>query len=78
MLGIEITSALLVALTIGLVQVIKKFIDEKYIPLSSVLIGVILTFLATQELTTATAITGIVIGLSSCGFYDNLKAPLTK
>ena len=73
--------SVLVALTVGLTQVIKLALKMKsrFKPLTAVLIGIILTFLSdkTDILTLSIAgnliLDGIMVGLISVGLYDNGK-----
>ena len=63
---------ILVGLTTGLVQVIKKFkIPTRFVPIISIIIGVILatTSNIAGELV-LNLFTGLGVGLASCGLFD--------
>ncbi len=65
---------ILTALTIGLTEVIKRTntVDIKFIPLTSVAVGVVLSL--TGGLTPENLIIGITVGLIGAGIYDNVKS----
>jgi hypothetical protein len=67
-------------LLIGLVQLAKKYILDRWIPLVSVILGLIIGVLAALLNLTGGwyqileyAIKGIVLGLASCGLWDVSK-----
>lgn len=66
---ITITNAVLAALIIGLTQLLKKFVSDKYITLIPPILGVIGAGL-TIGWTTPAIFTGIIIGLATEGLYD--------
>ncbi len=66
------TLAILTAITIGLVQVVKATgLNTKWAPLVSVLIGV-----GGSLLFGSTVIVGIIAGLSASGLYSGVKTTL--
>jgi hypothetical protein len=68
----NIENGTIVALTIGLTQLGKQYIPEKFVPLFAVGIGVALS-LAIVGLTVEGGLTGLMAGLASCGLYDQAK-----
>lgn len=63
----------LVALTIGITEVIKRAgkVPTRFIPLIALVVGFGLTLIG--DLTTLTSVsilTGIAVGLSACGLFD--------
>lgn len=66
-----VTAAWVVPLVTGLVQVIKNsfYIDPRWVPATSLLIGVAMGLLVIGFTPTA-AIVGIIFGLTSSGLYD--------
>ena len=80
----EYTAAILIPLITAIGQAIKKTgIDVKFMPVISMAIGVGLAFLIGIGATVAiTIITGVGIGLASCGLYDVVhkkkEAPIGK
>jgi len=66
---------ILVALTVGLVEVVKGLgIPKKYIPLVAIVIGV--TFAIVGNISGELIVnitTGLGIGLASCGLFDFTK-----
>lgn len=69
----------LIALTIGLTEVIKKALglNKRFLPLTALVIGFSLNLIGSiTEITSLTILTGIVVGLSASGLFDNLKYPL--
>jgi hypothetical protein len=70
----------LVALTVGLTEVVKRGfkLNTRFVPLVSLATGVILTLAGSlSDITSLTVITGIAIGLSASGLFDQ-KAILGK
>ena len=74
---IELT--LLIPLTIGIVEVIKRAtkIDTRYIPLIAVIVGVTLAYALSIEILTMTFLPGIIAGLSAVGLWDVTKRTIT-
>ena len=78
-----LTFASMVAITVGLTQVLKGFVtDERYHPLFSVftgaVIGVVNAAWITTDVTIAGgAVLGVIVGLSAAGLYDH-KSLLTS
>lgn len=70
----DTTNILMVPLIIGLLEVIKRaeFVNTKYIPLISVLIGCILG-ITVNGLNTNGVLIGITYGLSAVGLYTSVK-----
>ncbi|MEB3428884.1 phage holin family protein [Citroniella saccharovorans] len=69
---------LIVPLIVGILEVVKKFdIDKKFIPLASILIGVVFSFLK-NGFSTDTILVGIGYGLSACGLYSGTKNAIEK
>lgn len=66
---ITITTGVITLLVIGLTQIIKPFIAERFITLIPLLLAVGATIL-TSGFTKGAVITGLVIGLSSQGLYN--------
>ena len=76
----------LAALTTGLVEVVKRTtgLKNRYLPLTALILGIGLTLIGNiANLTSLAVLTGIAVGLSSSGFFDQSKLfkkeqPLTK
>lgn len=74
---IESWGVLLIPLTTGIVEVIKRAIPEKYrqyTPFVSIVVGIILGIL-TIGISQAGIIAGIVVGLGASGLWSAVKAP---
>lgn len=75
---------LIVPLIVGILEVVKKFdIDKKFIPIASILIGVVFSFLKNGFSTDTilvgnTILVGIGYGLSACGLYSGTKNAIEK
>lgn len=64
---------ILLALTIGIVEAIKRTgkIKSQYVPITAILVGILISGLINLDnLQWSVIITGIVAGLSSCGLWD--------
>ena len=70
---IELT--LLIPLTIGIVEVVKRAtkMGSRYIPLVAVVVGLVLAFLLNVEVLSSTLLPGAVAGLSAVGLWDIAK-----
>lgn len=67
---ITITFGVLTAITVGLVQIIKKFkVSSRFIPLFAILVGVCLCWLAGVAMPQL-IFAGLVVGLTASGLYD--------
>lgn len=69
---ITITNGVLALVIIGLTQLLKKYVSKRYITLVPVVLG-ILGVGALIGFTTDGIFTGIVIGLTTAGLYDQKK-----
>jgi hypothetical protein len=69
-----ITTVTLLALTVGLTDVVKKTVgvSARFIPLMALLLGVALS-LTWFDISKISVLTGIFIGLSSVGLYSGIK-----
>ena len=74
---IIITTPLVIAIIIGLVEVFKKIgLNKKFAPLLSILLGLVFSFLVIYFADTPVLnaiIGGIIIGLSATGLYSGVK-----
>ena len=72
---IEITDVVVVAVIIGLVQLVKQlaWIHEKYMPLLSVVLGIIAGFIYFEGEVAVKIMYGIILGLSAAGLFDQTK-----
>ena len=78
-MDITISSAVIVAIIVGLTEVIKKAtgMKKKFIPLLSVALGLALAvaYSFTAELTVPYIIFyGLIMGLSACGLFSGSKS----
>lgn len=77
--NIELTFGVLVAVNLGLVEVIKKLLPEvlhRYTPLISLAVGMCLAL--SIHLSKESLIMGIIMGLSASGLYSGAKHSLSK
>jgi hypothetical protein len=71
----------LIAITSGLVQAIKKteVFNTKWIPLTSVLMGVVVVGVSGFfSFTNLTLLQGLVVGLAATGLFENITKPVEK
>lgn len=67
---------LIVFICMGVGYLIKNsldFIDNKYIPLIVVIVGIVLSVFTKRELSLDTVLAGIVSGLASTGMHQTCK-----
>lgn len=75
----ELSFVILTAITVGLVEIVKKLMGEnRYVPLVALAVGVALAFLG-QTYTEAVSwqdsvLYGLVMGLSAMGLYSGGKS----
>ena len=69
----QITNIIIISILTGINEIEKQYIvDKKYIPIFSLVMGIIITLLA-YGVNTNNVIIGIINGLSSCGLYSGVK-----
>lgn len=71
----EVTMAVLVGLIIALNQLVKQYIPAKFIPLVSVVLGLVagLFVLPYEGGMVTGVVNGLAMGLSACGLFDLVK-----
>lgn len=70
-------SLALIPVVLGLVSVVKTFLDSKFAPLASILIGVGVAFFVPAASVGLTVLQGILIGLAASGLYSGVKTTAT-
>ena len=75
----EINMAVLVALIMGVNQLVKQVVPAKFIPLLSVVLGLAagLFVLPYDGAVTNGVVNGLAMGLSACGVFDLVKKTFT-
>ena len=68
----------LIAVVIGLVQVLKKFVPKNLQPVLALAIGVGISLLTAWDFGVEYILTGIALGLLSMGSYDVVKPHYEK
>lgn len=67
-----------VVIIIGLTQIVKKFVDSRYMPLVAIVLGMLIMVLGDwKSIEAETFVQGIVLGLVSCGLWDVGKTTIT-
>ncbi len=64
---------LLVPIVIGLVSLLKNYIDAYYAPLASLVLGIGSSFLLPQATWQASLLVGVIVALSAAGLYSSGK-----
>ena len=67
-----IDDAVAIGLVIGLTQMMKGYISDKYAPLISLFFGIV-GGITISGLSVEGAVRGVIFGLTASGFYDNTK-----
>ncbi len=72
---IEITDVLIIAVIVGLVELVKKleWLKPKYLPLLSLILGVLFGIIYFPGEFFNRVMLGIVMGLSASGLFDQSK-----
>lgn len=63
----------LVPVVIGVTQVFKGFVAERFAPIVSLVLGVAASFVFPAVTVAQTVLAGIVVGLSASGLYSGTK-----
>ena len=73
---IEITDVIVVAVIMGLVELVKKldWLPAKFLPLLSLVLGIVGGIVYFDGPIENKVIFGIILGLSAAGLYDQSKA----
>lgn len=73
-----IESATIIAVVIGLTQVIKLAgLPIRFIPSVALVIGIVLSFIVGGQEVGALIFSGLIYGLSAAGFYSGAKTTIT-
>ena len=67
-----IDDAIVIGLVIGLTQMMKGYISDKYTPLISLFFGIV-GGITISGLSVEGAVKGVVFGLTASGLYDHSK-----
>ena len=67
-----IDDAVAIGLVIGLTQMMKGYISDKYTPLISLFFGIV-GGITLSGLSVEGAVKGVIYGLTGSGFYDNTR-----
>lgn len=62
----------LVPIVVGLTQIVKRWIDSRWVPVTAIVFGILGAFLVVGFASDA-VLSGIVIGLSAVGLYGTGK-----
>jgi hypothetical protein len=78
MQNIAFSSTAIIPIIVALIQMFKLtgWVQDRYAPFVSVLVGIVLAFLMTEAITAhigQTVFTGIIYGLSASGLYSGIK-----
>jgi len=66
--------ALLIAVVVGLTEIIKQFgVDKKYLPIASLILGVLVGVFYLGGSLEENIMYGVIIGLSASGLFDQSK-----
>ena len=61
-----------IGLVVGLTQMMKGYVSDKYTPLISLFFGIV-GGITISGLSVEGAVKGVIFGLTASGFYDNTK-----
>jgi hypothetical protein len=66
------------AIVLGLTQVFKQFdFPKRFVPIFAIVMGILISFIATAGGVGEQALSGIVVGLMSVGLYSGGKTVIT-
>lgn len=77
---IALSLATVVALVVGLTQVVKGtgLISDRFIPVVAIFLGIVLAIIVWKGFSAEVIISGIVAGLSSMGLWSGTKTMVSK
>ena len=79
--NLVISFSFILALVIGLVQVAKKYMSKRWLPLLALVLGILLFFLRDYQIISKVwgqdIFLGLVVGLSSMGLWSGTKHTIT-
>lgn len=64
---------LIISVVVALTQLIKMYLPNKYLPLSSLVLGIIIGFVYMDGDIKTRIMYGLMIGLSAAGLFDQSK-----
>lgn len=67
--------AIIVAAIVGIVEIVKQFVPNKFMPIISVIIGIIAGLVYVDATIELKVFIGIAMGLAACGLFDVAKLP---
>lgn len=67
--------AIIVGIVTGLCQVVKNFMPSKFMPIVSVVLGIIAGYFFGDGLVAERIFVGVAIGLAASGLFDIAKIP---
>ncbi len=71
-------SLALVPVVLGLTSLVKNFLDSKWSPIVSLVLGVGAAFIVPEVSIQLTVLQGILVGLTASGLYSGIKAVVTQ
>lgn len=70
--------AIIVAVIVGIVEVVKQFLPSKFMPLASIALGVVAGIVYVEGTIESQIFVGLAMGLAACGLFDVTKLPTKK
>lgn len=75
---LSVVGLALVPVVLGLTQIVKSFVkDSRWYPVISIVLGVVLAFVAPAATIALTLLQGVLIGLAASGLFSGAKTILT-
>lgn len=74
----DVTIAYLIPVISGVIEVVKRVLPDRFVPLASVVLGGVAGYFFLEGELAEQILTGIVLGLSASGLYDVVKNPITR
>lgn len=70
--------AIIVAVIVGLVEIVKQFIPKKFMPIISTIFGVIAGLVFVKEAIEVQVFVGLAMGLAASGLFDITRLATKK
>jgi hypothetical protein len=74
LVSLSAVSVAMIPVVLGLVSVVKMYVDSKWAPLASLALGVAAAFFVPAATIGLTVLQGVLVGLAASGLYSGVKA----
>jgi hypothetical protein len=77
LVSLSAISIALIPVVLGLVSIVKMYVDSKWAPLAALALGVATAFFVPAASVGLTVLQGILVGLAASGLYSGVKTTVS-